>query len=338
MCALLLLLYIPLLLHPSSLPADPDADHLAGESNHHQHSRSLMQGGGGVSCAVAGEAAATTTTTRGGGMMLGLTLFDPPGGEQPAERIGRLVRESPVVIFARRGCCMCHVMRRLLAAVGAHATVIELDEAAEEAAASAAAAAAVPALFVGGAPVGGLDGLMGLHLSGRLVPRLRELLIHLLLCSNSPVARLLLHLPSATREDFMDEDAIGNETKPKLAPASLQRSTFAGGGEPVIAPRRPRVCGFRVDPNSAAPRDLDPWTSKVALACLMKTYGVANFKKMSQPISAFTVWLDNYPLQSRSDIGSPVVQLVASTNNGSDREAYCRLSLEIKDKKLYYLK
>nr|AAV24911.1 unknown protein [Oryza sativa Japonica Group] len=132
-----------------------------------------MQGGGGVSCAVAGDAPSSTRGGGGGGM-LGLTLFDPPGGEQPAERIGRLVRESPVVIFARRGCCMCHVMRRLLAAVGAHATVIELDEAAEEAAASAAAAAAVPALFVGGAPVGGLDGLMGLHLSGRLVPRLRE--------------------------------------------------------------------------------------------------------------------------------------------------------------------
>ncbi|KAL5202721.1 hypothetical protein ABZP36_013673 [Zizania latifolia] len=128
-----------------------------------------MQGGGGVSCAVAGEAPSSSLA----GGLLGLT-FDPPGGEAPAERIGRLVRESPVVIFARRGCCMCHVMRRLLAAVGAHATVIELDEAEEEAAASAAAAAAVPALFVGGAPVGGLDGLMGLHLSGRLVPRLRE--------------------------------------------------------------------------------------------------------------------------------------------------------------------
>ncbi|KAL5229465.1 hypothetical protein ABZP36_028241 [Zizania latifolia] len=124
-----------------------------------------MQGGGGVSCAVAGEA----PSSRAGGL-LGLT-FDPPGGEAPAERIGRLVRESPVMIFARRGCCMCHVMRCLLAAVGAHATVIELDEAAEEAAASAAA---VPTLFVGGTPVGGLDGLMGLHLSGRLIPRLRE--------------------------------------------------------------------------------------------------------------------------------------------------------------------
>jgi glutaredoxin-like protein len=131
-----------------------------------------MQGGGGVSCAVAaGDAAAAPRSRR----RLGLTI-DPAGDvEAPAERVGRLVRESPVVIFARRGCCMCHVMRRLLAAVGAHATVIEVEEAAEEeAAASAAAAAAVPALFVGGAPVGGLDGLMGLHLSGLLVPRLRE--------------------------------------------------------------------------------------------------------------------------------------------------------------------
>ncbi|KAF0923394.1 hypothetical protein E2562_006298 [Oryza meyeriana var. granulata] len=114
-----------------------------------------MQGGRGVSCAVAEEA----PSSRGG--LLGLT-FDLPGGEPPAERIGRLVWESPVVIFTRRGCCMCHVMRRLLAAVSTHATVIELDE------------AAVPALLIGGAPVGSLDGLMGLHLSGRLVLRLRE--------------------------------------------------------------------------------------------------------------------------------------------------------------------
>ena len=129
----------------------------------------MQGGGGGVSCAVAGEA-----PTPGPRRRLGLTI-DPAGDvEAPAERVGRLVRESPVVIFARRGCCMCHVMRRLLEAVGAHATVIEVEEAAEEAAASAAAAAAVPALFVGGAPVGGLDGLMGLHLSGLLVPRLRE--------------------------------------------------------------------------------------------------------------------------------------------------------------------
>ncbi|CAO2205280.1 unnamed protein product [Urochloa humidicola] len=111
------------------------------------------------------------------GIRRGLTI-DPAGEEEaPAARVGRLVRESPVVIFARRGCYMAHVMKRLLAAVGAHATVIELGAgAADELAAAAAEAGrgAVPALFVGGAPVGGLEGLMDLHLSGRLVPRLRE--------------------------------------------------------------------------------------------------------------------------------------------------------------------
>ncbi|CAO2181244.1 unnamed protein product [Urochloa humidicola] len=103
------------------------------------------------------------------GIRRGLTI-DPAGEEEaPAARVDRLVRESPVVIFARRGCYMAHVMKRLLA------TVIELGAADELAVAAAEAGrGAVPALFVGGAPVGGLEGLMDLHLSGRLVPRLRE--------------------------------------------------------------------------------------------------------------------------------------------------------------------
>jgi glutaredoxin 3 len=110
------------------------------------------------------------------GIRRGRTI-DPAGEEAPAERV---VRESPVVIFARRGCYMAHVMKRLLAAVGSHATVIEHD-AGEELAAAAKASGhgAVPALFVVGAPVGGLEGL---HLSGRLVPRLREAGAH---CSSS---------------------------------------------------------------------------------------------------------------------------------------------------------
>uniref|UniRef100_M8CCY4 Glutaredoxin domain-containing protein n=1 Tax=Aegilops tauschii TaxID=37682 RepID=M8CCY4_AEGTA len=69
------------------------------------------------------------------GIRRGLTI-DPAGEEEaPAQRFGRLVRESPVVIFARRGCYMAHVMKSLLAAVGAHATVIELEGPAEELAA-----------------------------------------------------------------------------------------------------------------------------------------------------------------------------------------------------------
>ncbi|XP_072983435.1 monothiol glutaredoxin-S2-like [Typha latifolia] len=113
-----------------------------------------MEGGGGVRC-----------------LSRGAPVLTIDGGEAPEERIGRLIRENPVVIFSRKGCCMCHVMRRLLAAVGAHPTVIELEE--EEA--ELPEAAGIPALFVGGAPVGGIEGLMGLHLRGDLVPRLREL-------------------------------------------------------------------------------------------------------------------------------------------------------------------
>lgn len=95
--------------------------------------------------------------------------------ESPEELVGRLIRENPAVIFSRRGCCMSHVMKRLLAAVGAHPAAIELGEVAdEEAAAVAAGGAGLPALFVGGFAVGGLDVLMGLHLRDRLVPMLRE--------------------------------------------------------------------------------------------------------------------------------------------------------------------
>ncbi|OAY83045.1 Glutaredoxin-C7 [Ananas comosus] len=63
----------------------------------------------------------------------GLTI---DGGEAPETRMERLIRENPVVIFTRRGCCMCHVMKRLLATVGAHPTVIEVEGAEEEAAAA----------------------------------------------------------------------------------------------------------------------------------------------------------------------------------------------------------
>ncbi|KAG0462804.1 hypothetical protein HPP92_021280 [Vanilla planifolia] len=100
------------------------------------------------------------------------------GGETPEMRMWRTIGENPVVVFSRRSCCMCHVMKRLLASVGVHATVIELDEA--EAAAAVAggilapSTAGLPAIFIGGVAIGGLEGLMTLHLSGRLVPRLQE--------------------------------------------------------------------------------------------------------------------------------------------------------------------
>ncbi|KAG6497954.1 monothiol glutaredoxin-S2-like [Zingiber officinale] len=119
---------------------------------------------------------AAVAAVSGGGKRRGATALSIDGAEESAEeRVGRLIRENPVVIFSRRGCCMSHVMKQLLAAVRAHPTSIELEEAEEEAAAAVAAGGSgLPALFVGGVAVGGLEGLMGLHLRDRLVPILQE--------------------------------------------------------------------------------------------------------------------------------------------------------------------
>ncbi|KAJ8558306.1 hypothetical protein K7X08_005072 [Anisodus acutangulus] len=101
--------------------------------------------------------------------------------ESTEMRIQRLITENPVVIFTRSSCCMCHVMKKLLSAIGVHPTVIELEE--DEITALSpstgdevipVAAGEAPTVFIGGTRVGGLESLVALHLSGRLVPRLVE--------------------------------------------------------------------------------------------------------------------------------------------------------------------
>ncbi|KAL6005931.1 hypothetical protein ACLOJK_039976 [Asimina triloba] len=102
--------------------------------------------------------------------------------ETPEQKIQRLVSENPIIIFSRSSCCMCHVMKQLLNTLGVHPTVIELDDDAEvralklhdSRATAAEGESGVPAVFIGGAHVGGLESLMALHLSGRLPPKLRE--------------------------------------------------------------------------------------------------------------------------------------------------------------------
>ncbi|KAL9168102.1 hypothetical protein ABFS82_05G139000 [Erythranthe guttata] len=89
--------------------------------------------------------------------------------ESTEMRIERLVSENPVVIFSRSSCCMCHVMRRLLSNIGVHATVIELEE--DE---ITAVKPVSPALYLGGAWVGGVESMVALHLSNDLVPKLVE--------------------------------------------------------------------------------------------------------------------------------------------------------------------
>ncbi|KAI5669694.1 hypothetical protein M9H77_19547 [Catharanthus roseus] len=102
--------------------------------------------------------------------------------ESAEMRIQRLISENPVIIFSRSSCCMCHVMKRLLSAVGVHPTVIELEE--DEIGAlptnendvvgESGGAGLAPAVFIGGTRVGGFESLVALHLSGHLVPKLVE--------------------------------------------------------------------------------------------------------------------------------------------------------------------
>ncbi|CAL9059732.1 unnamed protein product [Musa banksii] len=109
----------------------------------------------------------------------------PFGGGGGGE-IRRAVEENPVVVVGRSGCCMVHVVRRLLHGQGVNPVVCEVGEDADEAALVAGlqgadddddidlAAAALPAVFVGGRLVGGLERLVAVHIAGELVPILKR--------------------------------------------------------------------------------------------------------------------------------------------------------------------
>ncbi|XP_065006165.1 glutaredoxin-C1-like [Musa acuminata AAA Group] len=100
------------------------------------------------------------------------------------ERVDRLAAESAVVIFSVSTCCMCHALKRLFCGMGVSPSVVELDEdprgrEMERALArllggGAAGGPAVPVVFIGGKLVGAMDRVMAAHISGALVPLLKQ--------------------------------------------------------------------------------------------------------------------------------------------------------------------
>lgn len=117
------------------------------------------------------------------------------------QKVEQLVEENAVVVFSESGCCMCHVVKRLLCSLGVSPTVHELDHHADgtymekalrlleapppptqnnnnrknnSRSSNAADTAAVPTVFVGGKLLGGLDKVLATHVSGDLVPRLKQ--------------------------------------------------------------------------------------------------------------------------------------------------------------------
>uniref|UniRef100_A0ACD5UXP6 Uncharacterized protein n=1 Tax=Avena sativa TaxID=4498 RepID=A0ACD5UXP6_AVESA len=105
------------------------------------------------------------------------------------ERVARMASGNAVVVFSASGCCMCHVVKRLLLGLGVGPTVYELDQMGSAGREIQAALAQllspgpgvghhqqppVPVVFVGGRLLGGVEKVMACHINGTLVPLLKE--------------------------------------------------------------------------------------------------------------------------------------------------------------------
>ncbi|KAL7586192.1 glutaredoxin-C9 [Lactuca sativa] len=96
------------------------------------------------------------------------------------------VSENAVIVLARRGCCMSHVVKRLLNGHGVNPSVFEFDEGEEndvvkelemieaENDGKDSRSLQFPAVFIGGRIFGGLDRVMATHITGELIPVLKQ--------------------------------------------------------------------------------------------------------------------------------------------------------------------
>ncbi|KAG8385258.1 hypothetical protein BUALT_Bualt03G0023300 [Buddleja alternifolia] len=97
------------------------------------------------------------------------------------ENVTHLVSGNAVVVFTLSGCCMCHVVKQLLFGLGVGPTIVELDRDASGRdiyalllRLSGNRQPVVPAVFVGGKFLGGLETVMACHINGTLVPLLKD--------------------------------------------------------------------------------------------------------------------------------------------------------------------
>ncbi|OIV91718.1 hypothetical protein TanjilG_26571 [Lupinus angustifolius] len=113
----------------------------------------------------------------------GATLFPNGMNMDPSNTVIKLVSENAVIIIGQRGCCMCHVVQRLLQSLGVNPPVHEIDEHHETAVVAACLLSQggkgggtmqLPVVFVGGKLFGGLEKVIATHISGELVPILKD--------------------------------------------------------------------------------------------------------------------------------------------------------------------
>ncbi|XP_050369618.1 glutaredoxin-C9-like [Argentina anserina] len=117
-----------------------------------------------------------------------VSVSAPVSAATVAATVKKLVSENAVIVVGRRGCCMSHVVKRLLLGHGVNPTVFDVDE--EDDAAVVVELRKMmtivgyesvidnwpqfPVVFVGGKFFGGLERVMATHISGELVPVLKE--------------------------------------------------------------------------------------------------------------------------------------------------------------------
>lgn len=105
--------------------------------------------------------------------------------ETTYEKLRLLASGNAVVIFSMSGCCMCHVVKQLLFGLGVGPTVVELDRDTSSSAgreihsllfqlAEKGQQQPLPAVFIGGKFLGGIETVMACHINGTLVPLLKD--------------------------------------------------------------------------------------------------------------------------------------------------------------------
>ncbi|XP_022849985.1 glutaredoxin-C9-like [Olea europaea var. sylvestris] len=95
-----------------------------------------------------------------------------------------MVKDNAVIVFGKKGCCMSHVIKRLLQALGVNPAVYEVDEVDENevvielegirAGDGKQCSMQFPAVFIGGRWFGGLERIIASHITGELTPLLKQ--------------------------------------------------------------------------------------------------------------------------------------------------------------------
>ncbi|KAL2622090.1 hypothetical protein R1flu_002295 [Riccia fluitans] len=114
-----------------------------------------------------------------GRQKLGSTSYN--SAEEVWDSLERVASENAVVMFSISSCCVCHVVKKLFSSLGVAPLIYELDQESPGPQIALAlqrlagtSSQALPAIFIGKKYIGGLEELISAHISGFLVPQLKQ--------------------------------------------------------------------------------------------------------------------------------------------------------------------